>query len=177
MIVWCSPCQSLNVQLTYSPGCPSSPGTPSSIWNHYLHSFLLSACGIIIHHVSQCKYFRVFFPSFSSSLKSKSLSRVPLFVTPWNSPLNSPGQNTGVGSCSLLQGIFPTQGSNPGIPHCQWILHQLSHQGSPSCSLFYLFNQPLSLNRFFNPIFSATPYSHNLLLFLQQPPTTLALPF
>ena len=47
------------------------------------------------------------------------------------SPWNSPGQNTGVGSHSLLQGIFPTQGSNPGLPHCRWILYQLSHQGSP----------------------------------------------
>ena len=33
--------------------------------------------------------------------------------------------------CSLFQGIFPTQGSNPGLLHCRWILHQLSHQGSP----------------------------------------------
>ena len=40
------------------------------------------------------------------------------------SPWNSLGQNTGVGSLSLLQGIFPTQGSNPGIPHCRWILYQ-----------------------------------------------------
>ena len=39
--------------------------------------------------------------------------------------------NTGVGSRSLLQGIFPTQGWNPGLPHCRWILYQLSHQGSP----------------------------------------------
>ena len=44
---------------------------------------------------------------------------------------NSPGQNTGVDSCSLLEGIFPTQGSNSGLPHCRWILYQLSHQGSP----------------------------------------------
>ena len=42
----------------------------------------------------------------------------------------SPGQNTRVGSCSLLQGIFPTQGLNPGLPHCRRILYQLSHQGS-----------------------------------------------
>ena len=35
------------------------------------------------------------------------------------SPWNSPGQNTGVGSLSLLQGIFPTQGLNPGVPHCR----------------------------------------------------------
>ena len=34
-------------------------------------------------------------------------------------------------SPSLLQGIFPTQGSNPGLPHCKWILYQLSHTGSP----------------------------------------------
>ena len=47
------------------------------------------------------------------------------------SPWNSPGQNTGVGSLSLLQGIFPTQGSNPGLPHCRWIFYQLSHKGSP----------------------------------------------
>ena len=46
-------------------------------------------------------------------------------------PWNSPGQNTGVGSLSLLQGIFPTQGSNPGLPHCRQILHQVSHKGSP----------------------------------------------
>jgi len=47
------------------------------------------------------------------------------------SPWNSLGQNTGVGSLSLLQGIFPTQGSNPGHPHCRGILYQLSHKGSP----------------------------------------------
>ena len=47
------------------------------------------------------------------------------------SPWNSPGQNTGVGSLSFHQGIFPTQGSNPGLPHCRQILYQLSHRGSP----------------------------------------------
>ena len=47
------------------------------------------------------------------------------------SPWNSPGQNTGVGNRSLLQGIFSTQRSNPGLPHRRWILYQLSHQGSP----------------------------------------------
>ena len=45
---------------------------------------------------------------------------------------NSPGKNTGVGSLFLLQGIFPTQGSNPGLSHRGQILHQLSHKGSPS---------------------------------------------
>ena len=43
---------------------------------------------------------------------------------------NSLGQNTRVGSLSLLQGIFPTQGSNPGLSHCRWILYHLSHRRS-----------------------------------------------
>ena len=47
------------------------------------------------------------------------------------SPQNSPGQNTGVGSLSLLQGLFPTQGSNPGLPHWRRTLYQLTHKGSP----------------------------------------------
>ena len=48
-----------------------------------------------------------------------------------SSPWDSPGQSTGVGSLSLLQGIFPTQGSNPGLPHCRQTLYPLSHRGSP----------------------------------------------
>ena len=44
-----------------------------------------------------------------------------------HSPWDSPGQNTGVGSRSLHQGIFPAQGLNPGLPHCRRILYQLSH--------------------------------------------------
>ena len=44
---------------------------------------------------------------------------------------DSPGKNTGVGCHALLQGIFPTQGSNPGLPHCRWILCHPNHQGSP----------------------------------------------
>ena len=63
-----------------------------------------------------------------TSSQWKSLSLVQLFVTPWNSPWNSPGQNTGAGSLSLLQGIFPSQGSNSGLPHCRRILYQLSYQ-------------------------------------------------
>ena len=47
------------------------------------------------------------------------------------SSLRIVGQKTGVGSLSLLQGIFPMQGFNPGLPHCRRILQQLSHQGSP----------------------------------------------
>ena len=53
-------------------------------------------------------------------------------LTPWQySPWNSLGQNTGVGSLSLLQRTFSTQGSNPGLLHSSQILYQLSHKGSP----------------------------------------------
>ena len=48
-----------------------------------------------------------------------------------HSPWNSPGQNTGVSSLSLLQGIFPSQRSIPGLRHYRWILYHLSHKGSP----------------------------------------------
>ena len=64
--------------------------------------------------------------SESRSVVSNSLRSHGLY-----SPWNSPGQNTRVGSLSLLQWIFPTQGSNPGLPHCRRILYQLSHEGSP----------------------------------------------
>ena len=74
--------------------------------------------------------YQVFF--FLSMMEVKVAQFCLTLCDPMNcSPWNSPGQNTGVGSLSLLQGIFRTQGSNPGLPHCRWILDQLSHKGSP----------------------------------------------
>ena len=65
----------------------------------------------------------------AKSLQSCSTPCDPMdYTVHWNSP----GQNIGVGSLSLLQGIFPTQGLNPGLPHCRRILYRLSHQGNPS---------------------------------------------
>ena len=65
-------------------------------------------------------------------LKSESRSVVSNSLQPHGlySPWNSLGLNTGVGSLSLLQGVFQTQGLNPGLPHCRQILYQLSHKGS-----------------------------------------------
>ena len=74
-------------------------------------------------------------------VKVKSLSRAPrrarLFATPWTvactkllCPWDFQGKSTGVGCHFLLQGIFPTQGSNPGLSHCRQMLYPLSHQGS-----------------------------------------------
>ena len=62
----------------------------------------------------------------SHSVESDSLQPHGLY-----SPWNSPGQNTGVGSLSLLQGIFPTWDLNPGLLYCRQTLYQLSHKGSP----------------------------------------------
>ena len=66
--------------------------------------------------------------------ESKSESRSVAFNSLWPHGLysswNSPGQNTGVGNLLLLQDIFPTQGLNPGHPHCGEILYQVSHKGS-----------------------------------------------
>ena len=64
----------------------------------------------------------------------KSLSRVWLFATPWTVAHQDPwsvgfsSMNTGVGCYSLLQAIFPTQGSNPGLPHCKQTLYCLSYR-------------------------------------------------
>ena len=60
------------------------------------------------------------------SVVSDSLQPHGLFSS-WNFP----GENTGVGSLSLLRGVFPTQGLNPGLRHCRRILYQLNHKGSP----------------------------------------------
>ena len=57
----------------------------------------------------------------------------PMDSSPTGSSVHgdSPGKNTGVGCHALLQGIFPTQGSNSGLPHCRLILYHLNHQRSP----------------------------------------------
>ena len=75
----------------------------------------------------------VYMLAFFVSEKSQSCSVVSDSLRPHglDSPWNSLGQNTGVGSLSLLQGIFPTQGSNPALLHCRWILYQLSHKRNP----------------------------------------------
>ena len=77
----------------------------------------------------------------SLSIRSKGAKSLQSCLTPCDTmdckparllyPWYSPGKNTGVGCYALLKGIFPTQGSNPGLPHCRRILYHLSHQGSP----------------------------------------------
>ena len=72
--------------------------------------------------------------SESHSVASDSLQPPGLYGL-WNSL----GQNTRVGSLLFLQRIFPTQGSNPGLPHCGQILYQLSHKGNPGILMWVAF--------------------------------------
>ena len=78
-------------------------------------------------------------------VKVKVTQSCPTLYSLWNSP----GQNTGVGSLSLFQGIFPTQRSNPGLLHCRWILYRVSHEGSPRILewVAYPFSRGYSLPR------------------------------
>ena len=106
--------------LTKSQGLPvaKSQGTVQSL-SCYMWYYTLLSLHTTLH---QLHYF--FFISFwgcpplseSCSVMSDSLQLHGLY-----SPWNSLGQNTAVCSCSLLRGIFPTQGSNPGLSHCRWI--------------------------------------------------------
>ena len=100
--------------------------------------------------------------SESRSVISNSLRPHRLY-----SPWNSLGQITGVGSRSLLQGIFPTQRLNPGLPHCGWILYQLGHTspykfgmltvhykwGSPNFSPFIPPNS-FTIYKYWSPVLS-----------------------
>ena len=77
-----------------------------------------------------------FFSTQREESESISHAVVSDSATPWPArllyPWNSPVKNTGVGSHSLLQRIFLTQGSNPSLQHCGQILYNLSHQGGPT---------------------------------------------
>ena len=86
----------------------------------------------------------------SRSVVSNSLPHPVACSPPASSVLgDSPGKNTGVGCYALLQGLFPTQGLNPDLPHWRQILYHLSHQGSPEILqwLAYPFSRGSSWSR------------------------------
>ena len=87
----------------------------------------------IVHEIPQAKILEwVAFPSPGDLPTPGMEPRSPTLQAD-SLPAEPPGKpnNTGVGSLSLLRGIFPTQGSSPGLPHCRRILYQLSHQERP----------------------------------------------
>ena len=108
------------------------PTLVNSIISKDFHPFIFS-----FFHLSI--FFRAFIHSASIQKKVRSVSRSVMsdslcqglqptrLLCPWDFP----GKNTGVGCHFLLQGIFPTQGSNSGLLHCRQILYHLRHQGSP----------------------------------------------
>ena len=91
----------------------------------YLRSYLTlcdpkdySPLGFSVHGVLQARILEWIAMAFSSESESCSVVFNSLQLYGLYNPWNSPGQNTGVGSDSLLQEIFPTQGQNPSLPHC-----------------------------------------------------------
>ena len=107
------------------------------VWNHFLIKKLTFEFFLLLF----------WWVSESRSVMSDSLRPHGLY-----SPWNSPGQNTGVGSLSLLQGIFPTQGLNPGFPHCKQILYQLIHKGSPGILEWVAYPFSSGFSQPWNPI-------------------------
>ena len=98
---------------------------PNKKWVEDLNRHFSKDIQVAKRHMKRCSM-SLMIESESHSVVSDSLRPLGLYSL-WDFP----GQNTGVGSLFLLQGIFPTQGLNPGIPHCRQILYQLSHKGSP----------------------------------------------
>ena len=103
----------------------------------YVTSYLTSSSlhlssPIYIKHV--CKEV---FSQDCSAPNSQLNKRNPIFVTPWTvtcqapPSMRFPRQEYWMGTYSLLQGSFPTQGLNPDLLHCRWILNHRSHQRSP----------------------------------------------
>ena len=86
---------------------------------------------------------------------------IHIYIYFLHSPGNSTGQNTGRGSRSLLQGIFPTQGLNPYLLPCRQILYQLSHEGC--CCFFFFF--PVFFLGFFSSFFLNSSFVVSLLIF------------
>ena len=124
----CDPMDSLFVEFHQAP-CPwNSPGKSTGVGSHSLFQgiFLtqgsnpgLLRCRLILYHLS--------YQGSPQNIRCDLSMESHQAPCPWNSP----GKSTGVGSHSLLQGIFLTQGSNPGLLHCRLILYHLSYQGSP----------------------------------------------
>ena len=105
---------------------------------HLFKSYFFKIYLIIFDSFSLLKIFSIYFLKYSLHHHYKDWSEVKvtqscrLFATPWTiQSMEFSWQNTGLGSLSLLQGIFPTQGLNPDLLHSRRILYQLNHKGRP----------------------------------------------
>ena len=116
----------------------SAPASLNTPWGSYLTCLSLSFPKRQVKQHNMFSMVSDIYYVFNITVKSVSYSVVLDSLRPnglWPAKLLclwiSPGKNIGIGCLFLLQGIFPTQGSNPGLPHCRRILYQMSHKGSP----------------------------------------------
>ena len=131
--VWCQASCSLSLSLK-APLSWDFPGKIPGVGCHFFLQGTFPTQGWNLHLLYRSWILYLWATGKTQSLcESESGSVVSNSMWPLGlySPWNSPGQNTGAGSRSLLQGMFLTQGSSPGLPHCRQILYQLSHKGSP----------------------------------------------
>ena len=124
-----------------------------------MYSFpnLETACGSM--SISNCCFLnciQISQEAGQKKVKVKLLSRVWLFANPWTVPArllcpwDFPGKNTGAGCHFLLQGIFPTQGSNLGLLNCRQTLYHLSYQGSRPLSWYLTVKNHLHFQNWIN---------------------------
>ena len=111
-----------------------------------------------LYYLHSCNYFKWYWIGwnlrFCMCCTVLSHSVVPDSLWPHGlQPTRHSDKNTGVGCHAFLQGIFPTQGSNPGLPHCRQILYYLNHEGSSRLCMLLLL-----LSRFSHVRLCATPW-------------------
>ena len=118
---------------------PSNQDTLKSLLQHNNLKALILCIWLLTGHFSSCCHLLTIYPCVCLVAQLCPTLWDLMDCSPPGSSVcgDSPGKNTGVGCHALLQGIFPTQGSNPGLPHCMWILYHLSHQGSSLILTYY----------------------------------------
>ena len=133
----------MHLKWSSNPCCPSLPTKGAERWVRDNSAF---------HSVSDSQLAFSDFLLPPTTQVWKSLSCFWLFVTLWTVACQAPlsmefsrQKLLGVGCHALLQGVFPTQGSNPGLPHCRRILYRLSHQESPNYTSLLFFSWLISL--------------------------------
>ena len=138
-------CNPRDCSLSDSSVCGIFPGKNRAVGCHFLLQGIFHTQGSnphLLHHLhwQADSLLLVHLGIHWQQVDVKVAQLCPTLCDPMDSSLpgsslwDSSGKNTGVGFHSLLQGIFPTQEWNPGLPHCRHLLYHLSHQGSPFMS-------------------------------------------
>ena len=118
----------LHVKFSWTRDWTPVPCFGRLLLNHWTREVILVGLWFV---VTMASYILTFNCEWSLSVVSDSLRPHGLYPSRLLHPWNFPGKSTGVDCHFLLQGIFWTQGLNPGLSHCRQMLYHLSHQGSP----------------------------------------------